>query len=115
VKSIINATYERVCEAYFSIIHQLVVMRAYVEKHLQELHKKNQDGALIMKQHKLHFTTWLKKLNHRVDKTKEKMIHLLASGPHSLVKSWQTYDINGAHSIPRQRTTGVNAKIVVSE
>jgi hypothetical protein len=23
------------------------------------------------------------------------MIHLLTSGPHSLVKSWQAYDING--------------------
>jgi hypothetical protein len=69
-------------------MHQLAVMRSYIEKHLQELHKKNQDRDLIMKQHKLHFTTWLKDLNLPVGEIKEeKMIHLLTSGPHGLVKS----------------------------
>jgi hypothetical protein len=63
---------------------------------LQELHEKNQDRALIMKQYKLHFTTWLKDLNLPVGKTEEEKTNcLLASGPHSLVKSWQAYDING--------------------
>jgi hypothetical protein len=67
-------------------------MRPYIEKHLQEL----QDEAFIMKQHKLHFTTWLKDLNIYVGETsEEKRIYLLATGPHSLVKSWQAYDING--------------------
>jgi hypothetical protein len=48
-----------------------------------------------MKQHKLHFTTSLNDLNLLVDETEEEtIIHLLASGPHSLVKSWQAYDIN---------------------
>jgi hypothetical protein len=37
-------------------MHQLAVMRPYVEKHLHELPEKNQDEDLIMKQHKLHFT-----------------------------------------------------------
>jgi hypothetical protein len=41
VKSIIDATYERVCEAHFSIMHLLLVMRSYIKKHLQELHEKN--------------------------------------------------------------------------
>jgi hypothetical protein len=50
----------KVCEAHFSIMHQLAVIRSYIEKHLQELHEKNQDEDLIMKQHKLRFTTWLK-------------------------------------------------------
>jgi hypothetical protein len=64
-------------------------MRPYVEKHLQELREKNQDKDLIMKQRKFHFTTWLKDLNLAIDETKEEnMIHLLTSGPHSLVKSW---------------------------
>jgi hypothetical protein len=36
---------------------QLVVMKPYVEKHLQELRVKNQEEDLIMKQYKLHFTT----------------------------------------------------------
>jgi hypothetical protein len=44
-------------------MHQLAVMRPDIEKHLQELHEKNQDDDLIMKQHKLHFTAWLKDLN----------------------------------------------------
>jgi hypothetical protein len=49
-----------------------------------------------MKQHNLHFSTWLKGQILNVGKTEEeKMIHLLTSGPHSLVKSWQAYDING--------------------
>jgi hypothetical protein len=52
VKSIIDATYERVCEVHFSIMHQVAVMRPYVDKHLHEFHKKNQDEVLITKQHK---------------------------------------------------------------
>jgi hypothetical protein len=88
-KSFIDVTYERVHGAHFSIMHQLVVMGPYVEKHLQELREKIQDEALIMKQHKLHFTAWLKDLNLLVGETsEEKTSHLLASGPHSLVKTW---------------------------
>jgi hypothetical protein len=49
-----------------------------------------------MKQHKLHFTIWLKDLNLPVGEIEEeKAIRLLTSGPHSLVKSWQTYNTNG--------------------
>jgi hypothetical protein len=49
-----------------------------------------------MKQYKHYFTAWLKDLNIHVDETlEEKTIYLLATGPHSLVKSWQVYDING--------------------
>jgi hypothetical protein len=101
VKSFINATYETVREEHFSIMHQLAVMRPHIKKHLQELHEKNQDEDLIMKQHELHFTTWLKDLNHPIGEIEEeKTIHLLTSGPHSLAKSWQTYDINGC-TLPR--------------
>jgi hypothetical protein len=77
-------------------MQQLAVMRPYVEKHLQELCGRIQDETLIMKQHKLHFTAWLKDLNIPIGETlEEKMIYLLATGPHSVVKSWQAYDING--------------------
>jgi hypothetical protein len=63
---------------------------------LQDLCEKNQDGDLIMKQHKLHFTIWLKDLNLLVGEIeKEKIIQLLTSCLYSLVKSWQAYDING--------------------
>jgi hypothetical protein len=69
-------------------------MRPYVEKHLQEFRERIQDGTLIMKQHKLHFTAWLKDLNIPIGETaKEKMIYLLTVGPHSVVKSWRAYDI----------------------
>jgi hypothetical protein len=38
----------------------------------------------------------LKDLNLHVGETEEeKMIRLLTYGPHSLIKSWQVYDING--------------------
>jgi hypothetical protein len=48
-----------------------------------------------MKQHKLQSITWLKDLNIPTGETpEEKMIYLLAAGPHSVVKSWQVYDIN---------------------
>jgi hypothetical protein len=58
-------------------------MRPYDEKHLQELHEKNQDKTLIMKQYKLHFTIWLKHINLLVSETKEeKMIYLLTSLVH---------------------------------
>jgi hypothetical protein len=33
-KSFTDVTYQRVCEAHFSIIYQLAVMRPYNEKHL---------------------------------------------------------------------------------
>jgi hypothetical protein len=83
-KSFIDVTYQRVCEAYFSIMQQLVVMTPYVEKHLQELRERIQDKTLIMKPHKFHFTAWLKDPNIRIGETQdEKMIYLLAIGPHS--------------------------------
>jgi hypothetical protein len=76
-------------------MEQLAVMRPYVEKHLQELCERIQDETLIVKQHKLYFTAWLKDLNILIgDTRKEKMIYLLAAGPHSVVKSWKAYDIN---------------------
>jgi hypothetical protein len=60
-------------------MHQLAVMRPYIEI---------QDEVLIMKQHKLHFAAWLKDLNIHVGETlEEKMIYLLAAGPHNLIKS----------------------------
>jgi hypothetical protein len=71
-KSIIDVTYERVRKAHFSIIHLLAVMRPYIQKHLHGLREKNQDEDLIMKQHKLHFTTWLMGLNLPVGEQKKK-------------------------------------------
>jgi hypothetical protein len=47
-------------------------MRPYIKKHLQELHEKNQDNDLIMKQHKLHFITWLNDINLPIGEIEEK-------------------------------------------
>jgi hypothetical protein len=52
-----------------SMKHILDVMRSYVEKNLQDLREGNHDEALIMKQHKLHFTAWLNDLNLLVGET----------------------------------------------
>jgi hypothetical protein len=88
-------------------MHQLVVMRPYVEKHLQELCEKNRDEVLIMNQHKLHFTTWLKDLKLPIGETEEeKMIRLLTSSPHGLVKSWKAYDINGCTFYTKAKDNG---------
>jgi hypothetical protein len=93
---LIDATYQSVREAHFSIMQQLAVMRPYIEKHMQEHRERIQDESIIMKQHKFHFIAWLKDLNIPIgDTPEEKMIYLLVAGPHSVVKSWQAYDIIG--------------------
>jgi hypothetical protein len=46
-------------------------MRPYIEKHFQELHERIQDQTLIMKQHKCHFTAWLKDTNIPIGETPE--------------------------------------------
>jgi hypothetical protein len=68
-KSFIDVTYQRVCEAHFSIMQYLAMMRPYVKKHLQELHERIQDETLIMKQHNLYLTSWLKDLNIPIGET----------------------------------------------
>jgi hypothetical protein len=91
-------------------------MRPYVEKHLQELHKRIQDETLIMKQHMLHFTTWLNDLNIPIgETTEEKIIYLLAVGPHGVVKSWQAYDINDFTFYTMAKDRRSHVKIVESE
>jgi hypothetical protein len=47
----------------------LAMMRPYVKKHLQELHERIQDETLIMKQHNLYLTAWLKDLNIPIGET----------------------------------------------
>jgi hypothetical protein len=52
-------------------MQQLAVMRPYIEKYLHELRERIEDETLIMKQHKLHFTIWLKDLNISIGETTE--------------------------------------------
>jgi hypothetical protein len=73
-KSFIDVTYQRVCEAHFSIMQQLAIMRPYIEKHLQKLCERIIDETLIMKQHKLDSAAWLKQLNIPIGETPEKKL-----------------------------------------
>ena len=97
-KTFIDTTQEKVLEAHFSVMHELQIMAPYVDQHLQELREKNggQTEAWIMKQHKLHFTAWLKDLDLPLGETiEEKTKHRLSQGPLRFVQTWQGYDING--------------------
>jgi hypothetical protein len=59
-----------------------------------------------MKQHKLHFTTWLTELNLSIGEIEEeKTIHLLASSPHILIKSWPVYNIKGCTFYTKAKDT----------
>ena len=97
-KIIRDNNYHTVRESYYSVMHQLAIMRPYVEQHLQELREKNEDRdeEWIMKEHKIHFTPWLRDLNLPIGEIDEEMmINKLSYGPLSMVQTWQAYDING--------------------
>jgi hypothetical protein len=115
-KSFIDVTYQRVREAHFSIMQQLAVLRPYIEKHLQELHKRIQDKTLIVKQHKLHFIAWLKELNIPIGETpEEKIIYLFITVYTVWLNHGKHMTQMASHSIVRQKTIGASAKIVELE
>jgi hypothetical protein len=93
-KSFIDRDYNSVSEAHFSVLQQLKIVAPYLKEHLSELRRDNigRTEALIMKEHRRVFTTWL------MDKeipTEDMSMKMLASRPSSCVISWQAYDING--------------------
>ena len=75
-KIIRDNSYQTVRESQYSVMHQLAIMRPYVEQHLQELREKNEDRdeEWIMKEHKIHFTPWLRDLNLPIGETDEEMM-----------------------------------------
>jgi hypothetical protein len=71
---------------------------SYIEEHLDELCKENQNCTedWIMREHKHRFSEWLMDKNIPFgDSLEEKTMKNLASGPSYFVTSWQAYDING--------------------
>jgi hypothetical protein len=97
-KLIHDAAYENIRKAHYSVLHQLAIMIPFVERHLKELRQinKHMDEKWIMKEHKIHFTSWLRDLNLESGETSEEnMISALSFGPSPMVKTWQAYDING--------------------
>jgi hypothetical protein len=60
-KIFIDRDYNSVSEAHFSVVQQLKIDAPYIEEHLFELHRDNIGctEALIMKEHRHVFTTWL--------------------------------------------------------
>jgi hypothetical protein len=93
-KTFVNRDYSLVIEAHFSVLQQLTIAEPYIDEYLSELRRDNtgRTYALIMKEHRCVFTTWL------MDKdilTEEMTMKMLASRPLSCVTSSQAYDING--------------------
>jgi hypothetical protein len=90
--------YKLVHCAHGSVLQHLAIAEPYIEEHLDELRKENQNRTegWIMREHKHHFSEWLMDKNIPFgDSLKEKTMNNLASGPSCLVTSWQAYDING--------------------
>jgi hypothetical protein len=94
-KTFNDQSYDRVSEAYFSILHQLEIVVSYIEQHLQQFLEENEGrpDSWIMKEHKCCFTMWPKDQNLPVGE--ENMMGALAQGPSWLIITWQAYDING--------------------
>ena len=77
-------------QAHYNILHQLVVMETYIEKHLDEIHAAR-DG-----QCKSSFTTWLQEQDIPHGEVNEvEAVKRLVSGLSTQITTWQGYDING--------------------
>jgi hypothetical protein len=80
------------------VLQHLVIAEPYIEEHLDELHKENQNHTedWIMREHKHRFSEWLMDKNIPFgDSLEEKTMKNLASRPSCFVTSWQAYDTNG--------------------
>ena len=83
-------------EAHHSVLNQLVVMKPYVDKHLEEIcaaHEGQRMEAWVQKQHKISFTMCIKVLQDIPRRESDEV--RLASGPSTQITIWQGYDING--------------------
>jgi hypothetical protein len=84
-------------QAHYSILHQLVSMEKYVEKHLEEIctaHDGKRTEAWVQKEHKSNFVEWIKEQQIPLDQDME-TVKKLARGPSSQVTTWQGYDVKG--------------------
>jgi hypothetical protein len=84
---------ETVRQAHYNILHQLVVMETYVEKHLDDFcaaHEGQRMEAWVQKQHKSSFTAWLQEQDIPHGEANEaETVKRLASGPSTQITTWQ--------------------------
>jgi hypothetical protein len=94
-KSFIPPDYNQVLEAHYNILQQLTIMDPFIERHIHSIRDENPGctNDWVNKEHKRHFTAWLKELD--MTEEESETIKVLASGPSSQVTSWQSYDISG--------------------
>jgi hypothetical protein len=85
--------YKAVAEAFSSVPQQLAILEPYIEGHMNEIRACNprRPATWISKEQKRKFPEWLKEKTCR----SVNRLHRLATGPSSLVNSWQWYDIGG--------------------
>jgi hypothetical protein len=93
-ESFVNRDYNSVSEAHFSVLQRLKITTPYIEEHLFELRRDNNDRteAWIMKEHRHIFTIWLMDQDIPIEDMTMKMP---ASRPSNCVTTRQAYDING--------------------
>ena len=90
--------FRMVKQAHHSVLHQLVVMEPYTEKHLEEISTAH--GACmevwVHYKHKISFTAWLKEqaIPHGESDDDETAMRF-AFSLSIQITSWQGYDING--------------------
>jgi hypothetical protein len=73
-------------------------MEPYIDEHMEIIlsESNGRRGEWVMKQHKLHITSWLKDKNIQPGETIDSItISKLTAGPSRQVTSWSSYEING--------------------
>lgn len=92
-KRFYDKDYKAVAEAFSSVPQQLAILEPYIEGHMNEIRACNprRPATWISKEQKRKFPEWLKEKTCR----SVNRLHRLATGPSSLVNSWQWYDIGG--------------------
>ena len=88
-------------EAHYSILHQLVSMEKYIEKHLEEIRAANdrqRTEAWVQNHHKSNFIEWLKEQHIPLEGCPDEdteTVKRLVLGPSSQITTCQGYDVQG--------------------
>jgi hypothetical protein len=91
-----DEAYKVVAEAHSSMLQQLAILEPYIEEHMNEIRACNprRPASWVSKEQKHKFPEWLKEKDLPFGETiEEKTLNRLATGPSSLVTSWQGYGI----------------------
>jgi hypothetical protein len=88
-------------QAHYTILHQLVSMDKYVEKHLEEIHARHDRQRTedwVQNHHKSTFIDWLKEQHIPLEGCPDEdteTVKRLVLGPSSQITTWQGYDVKG--------------------